>query len=242
MASPAAPAELQQKIAAAFAGGGSAARGDASEAAADDPLVQAVVDVARRYGEAAAAEGLTAGLPLARGRLPLAHVPQAAERAGLSAEMLDMPIAAISAHDCPLVLPMRNGSVLIAAGVEGRGRDRHIVVEVPGGGHPPRAVPAKGLARVATGEILALKPLPASAHAPEAAAQPATAGKWLFSALREGRAAYGNVVLATAALNALGLALPLFTMNVYDRVIPNAALDTLAALAIGAPSPSSSTS
>jgi ATP-binding cassette, subfamily C, bacterial LapB len=38
----------------------------------------------------------------------------------------------------------------------------------------------------------------------------------------------------TIALNVLALALPLFTMNVYDRVIPNAAMDSLAALSIGA--------
>jgi ATP-binding cassette subfamily C protein LapB len=227
------PAELQERIAAAFgaAAGTRPVEGDA--VSSHDPLALAIVDIARRHGLSLPPDGIAAGLPLTRGRLTLAHAGQAAERAGLSAEILDQKIIDIAAHDCPLVLPMKNGSVLIAAGVEGRGADRHIIVEVPGGGHPPRAVPANGLARVASGDVLRLKPLPPQADAtPPSGAS--TAGRWFFSAFRESRGSYGHVVIATLMLNALGLALPLFTMNVYDRVIPNAALDTLAALSIGA--------
>ena len=43
----------------------------------------------------------------------------------------------------------------------------------------------------------------------------------------------GNVVVATIVLNVLCLALPLVVLQVYDRVLPNAALDTLLLLAIG---------
>jgi ATP-binding cassette, subfamily C, bacterial LapB len=39
--------------------------------------------------------------------------------------------------------------------------------------------------------------------------------------------------LAALIVNVLGLAAPLFTMNVYDRVVPNGAISSLAALSIG---------
>ncbi len=225
------PADMQKQIEAAFAGAPSEA--PRAAAAPADPLVLAIADIARRYGLSRPAEGIAAGLPLSRGRLPMAHVAMAAERAGLQAEIVAGALADLQAHDCPLVLPMKNGAVLIAAGVEGQGRDRHVVVEIPGTDHPARAVPLAGLRKVATGEGLRLKPAVEHggvAPAPEAA----SAWRWLFSAFRGSSGTYAHVVVATVALNVLSVALPLFTMNVYDRVIPNAALDSLAALSIGA--------
>ncbi len=42
-----------------------------------------------------------------------------------------------------------------------------------------------------------------------------------------------EVILASAFINMFALALPLFSMNVYDSVVPNFALDTLIVLAVG---------
>jgi ATP-binding cassette, subfamily C, bacterial LapB len=205
----------------------------ASIAPAVDPLVLAIGDIARRYGLVRPLDGLSAGLPLVRGRLPLAHCGLAAERAGLTLEVLERSVGSLAAHDCPLVLPMKNGSVLIATGIEGQGADRHVVVEIPGTDHPARAVPVKGLEKVASGEVLRLRPMAEALERlpiPEAT----TARRWFSQAFRGSGVSYGHVVLVTIALNVLALALPLFTMNVYDRVIPNAAMDSLTALSIGA--------
>ena len=44
---------------------------------------------------------------------------------------------------------------------------------------------------------------------------------------------YGHIALAAFLINMLALAMPLFTMSVYDRVIPNGAIPSLIALSIG---------
>lgn len=44
---------------------------------------------------------------------------------------------------------------------------------------------------------------------------------------------YGEVALASVLINSFALAMPLFVMNVYDRVVPHAAYETLWALASG---------
>ncbi|MEM1370717.1 MAG: ABC transporter transmembrane domain-containing protein, partial [Pseudomonadota bacterium] len=52
-------------------------------------------------------------------------------------------------------------------------------------------------------------------------------------AFRQCRPIYAQAILATLVINTLALAMPLFTMNVYDRVLPNAAEATLWALGFG---------
>ena len=56
---------------------------------------------------------------------------------------------------------------------------------------------------------------------------------WFWSELRKERRAFRPVLLASLIINALALALPLFSMNVYDRVIPNRATASLWVLAAG---------
>ena len=50
---------------------------------------------------------------------------------------------------------------------------------------------------------------------------------WFWSSLYASKGLYVDVLLASFLLNLFMLATPLFTMNVYDRVVPNSAFDTL---------------
>lgn len=62
-----------------------------------------------------------------------------------------------------------------------------------------------------------------------------TKGKndWFWGSLLEGKWLYGQVLVAAAITNILGLSTSLFTMVVYDRVVPNEAIESLIALTIG---------
>ena len=56
---------------------------------------------------------------------------------------------------------------------------------------------------------------------------------WFWSEVWKVRREFWPVLLAALVVNLLALAVPLFTMNVYDRVIPNKAIPTLWVLAFG---------
>src|SRR5690606_16517680 len=59
------------------------------------------------------------------------------------------------------------------------------------------------------------------------------AGHWFWSVMAENRRLYRDVLVAALIINVFALALPLFSMNVYDRVVPNNAIETLWALSVG---------
>ena len=56
---------------------------------------------------------------------------------------------------------------------------------------------------------------------------------WFSSVFMRLKSYYGDCVVAAIIINLLALAGSMFAMNVYDRVIPNAALNSLWALAVG---------
>lgn len=56
---------------------------------------------------------------------------------------------------------------------------------------------------------------------------------WFWGSLRQGKWLYGQVLVAAALTNFLGLSTSLFIMVVYDRVVPNEAIESLIALTIG---------
>jgi len=56
---------------------------------------------------------------------------------------------------------------------------------------------------------------------------------WFWSELRKERRSFTSVFVASFLINLLAISLPIFTMNVYDRVIPNKATETLWVLGVG---------
>jgi ATP-binding cassette subfamily C protein LapB len=71
-----------------------------------------------------------------------------------------------------------------------------------------------------------------SEHEIRPAMQPRFAA-WLMEPMRRNRPIYFKVALAAVVINLFGLMTSLFTMIVYDRVVPNNATSSLVALSIG---------
>lgn len=63
--------------------------------------------------------------------------------------------------------------------------------------------------------------------------RPPLIADWLMRPIIRSRAAYGQVALAAALINLFSLATALFSMTIYDRVVPNNATNSLIVLTIG---------
>lgn len=198
-----------------------------------DVLASAIAEVARHHGRNAAVAGLVSGLPLVDGRLPLEHAGDAARRAGLIAERVDAPLDHLEDAELPVIV-LGGESADVLWRIE-RGPDRRplqAVVGVPGQSGQRIAIPFAELGAAYSGCFLRLRPSSGLDERGHSAVRGREEG-WFLPAFTVSRRIYAEAIAATVAVNVLALAMPLFSMNIYDRVLPNAAVDTLWALAIG---------
>ena len=196
-----------------------------------DPLLDCLLEVCRAHGLAASRASLAAGLPLVQGRLSLEGAERAAARAGLTARLQRMPLAQIDRAALPAVAVLNDDKACVLVGrCEGGGWD--VLLPETGGG--ASTLGDDELAARYSGLVLFMRPKFRFDAAGTGADATGSAGHWFWGALRSQQGVYRDVLWAALLINVFALAIPLFSMNVYDRVVPNRAFETLWALAIGA--------
>lgn len=195
-----------------------------------DPLADALLYLAAFHGRAISREALIAGLPTVNGRLTAALAERAGIRAGLEVLPTKRALPDIPALVLPAILVMKDGAPLILTGIDG---DRLIAEVVDmNRSEKTRVVPVADLLQTYSGYMFMVKSA-ATADARTVAAGDLPRTHWFWSVVRRFGSNYSHVALAAFLVNMLALAAPLFTMNVYDRVVPNGAVPSLIALAIG---------
>ncbi|MBA1201503.1 type I secretion system permease/ATPase [Pseudomonas capeferrum] len=194
----------------------------------DDPLLDGLLILCKLHACPASRASLCSGLPLARQRLDLALLPRAAARAGLQARVLRRELGAISALNLPVLLVLKDGR---SAVLRRWGEDQRALIlpcEAEGG---EQWVSREELADAYSGQVLFARPR----HMLEELRSPLLprVNAWFRDTLQHSRWLYSDALLASLLINLLGLMVPLFVMQTYDRVVPNQALSTLWMLVIG---------
>ena len=200
----------------------------AQAAAADDPLLACLVLLGELLERPTSAERAD-GRPAARGRPPDACSGVArGARAGLAARLVRRPLERISdlTLPCILLLEGRDACVLVA---RWRASGRSSPCPRPAAASE---LPLADLAARYSGHALFARPELRLDRQAEQARQ-RSRGSWFWGTLAQAWPIYGEVVLAAVLINLFALASPLFIMNVYDRVVPNHAIETLWVLAVG---------
>jgi ATP-binding cassette, subfamily C, bacterial LapB len=204
-----------------------------------DPLLDSLVEICRLHGVAASRASLSAALPLEDGRLTIELAERAAARAGMAAKLQRLPLDGIDAATLPVVLILKGNQACVLTGFDAASGQASVLLPETGQGSVTLA--RTDLDARYSGVVLFVRPhfrfdkRTEPSPPPAAAATPAHAlGRhWFWGAILEQRHVYRDVLLAALLINLFALAIPMFSMNVYDRVVPNRAVETLWALAIG---------
>lgn len=194
----------------------------------DDPLLDSLLSLCSVHQKSVSRAMLTAGLPLPEQRLTAELLPRAAARAGLQGRWLRRGLRQIPPLAMPALLLLREGRCALLLGWDEQGQARVMPSESEGG---EVRVSAEILAEDYSGQVFFAQPqhkfdFNRGELIPRA-------NSWFRDTLKRSRWLYIDAIAASLLINLIGLATPLFVMNVYDRVVPNQAVATLWVLAIG---------
>ena len=196
----------------------------------DDPLLGCLTVLCTLLDRNVTAEGLTAGLPLVDGMLTPELFIRAAERAGVSARLVRRKLESINRLSLPCVLLLGGQRACVLTELKpDEGRATIIMPEMGAGA---REVAYSELEGEYVGYALFARPeFQYDQRAEET--RIANPRGWFWGTIFGSWKLYVEVMIAAIMINTFVIANPLFVMNVYDRVVPNFAEETLWVLAIG---------
>jgi ATP-binding cassette, subfamily C, bacterial LapB len=194
-----------------------------------DPLLDSVVAVARLYGQSTSQEALSAGLPLEGNLITPALLPRAAARAGLTARLARRELSALRAGLLPAILLLKDkqACVLLEWTEDGQAR-----VRFPESGESGDVLSREALQELYAGVVFFVRPIfKFDPRTPQTG--DIKSGHWFWGVVFQNWRLYRDSLLAALLINLFALAMPMFSMTVYDRVVPNRAEETLWVLSIG---------
>ena len=196
----------------------------------EDPLLTCLSTLAALLQRPISVEALKAGLPHAAEQFTPELAVRAAERAGLEARITRRPkLRQILPVTLPCILLLNGGNACVLLGYPDR---KTAEIQIPEGGGGTKTVDVREIEEQYSGYAIFARPeYKFDQRASDIRLTQPRA--WFWGTLGKFWPIYSHVLLASVLINMFGIASPLFIMNVYDRVVPNNAIETLWVLALG---------
>ncbi|WP_151704458.1 type I secretion system permease/ATPase [Nitrincola alkalilacustris] len=194
------------------------------------PLLESLLVLCRMHDRPLSRQSALAGLPLENGQLSPATFHRAAKRAGLISSVAEQPLTRLNATLLPAVLLLKDNSACVLISLDRSHKSAQVIY--PELSDAIVDVPLDDLLPIYTGHAIYVQPeFKFDSRAPQL--KKLRERHWFWGVIAENRKLYRDVLLAAVMINMFAVAMPLFVMNVYDRVVPNHATDTLWVLAAG---------
>ena len=195
-----------------------------------DDLLDCVLAAARHFEISTTREALLAGLPLENGRVTPALLGRLCGRASMSGRLAKRTLQSIRPGLLPVILLLKDQrACLLLQWLE----NGDAQVRLPENHDTVVTLPLAELEAQYMGVAFFIKPkFRFEARAPQSGNQHSE--HWFWGVVSQNWRLYRDSLLAALLVNIFALVMPVFSMTVYDRVVPNRAEETLWVLAIGA--------
>ncbi len=195
----------------------------------DDPLLACLVYIAKLHHRSITPQALVAGLPLVNNQLTPELFMRAAARAELNAKVVRHDLTIMTNALLPAVLMLKDNQYCVLVDII---EDKYAVIMDPQSGKGSQQISLQDLVQRYKGFAIFVR---SEYHFDERTGEALKPREkhWFWGVVTKAWPIYSEVIFASLFINIFALAIPLFIMNVYDRVIPNNAVETLWALAVG---------
>lgn len=203
---------------------------NAGQKLSSDPLLDSLVLLTEHFGNPCSADALSAGLPLTGANLTPELLPQAASRAGLSAKLVRKGLNELPSMLLPCILMLKNKKALVLQELDIENNKAIVSLPETGG---EEQLSIEELESNFVGYLFLIKQQYRGdrnfdVHLDNSKEH------WLWQKIKNTSSIYRDVIIASVMINIFALVSPLFVMNIYDKVVPNLAFESLWVLAIGA--------
>lgn len=196
-----------------------------------DELLECLKAIASFHQHDVSSEALRAGLPLEQGKLTPSVFGRAASRAGLTARIVKSRLSGLNPALFPAILLLEPGRACVLLGLDVKQKKARVIF--PELSESDVEISLDELHAGYSGEAIYVRPKFLADNASEPGVKKRRDQHWFWGVIRENRRLYRDIVLGSVAINLFAIAMPLFVLNVYDRVVPNQATETLWVLAVG---------
>jgi len=193
-----------------------------------DNLAALLVLIADHYKIKTNQNQLKAGLPLVNERLTPDLFIRAASKVGLFAKLATRSLSKISSLLLPAIINLKNEDSLLLTKIDIKNNSAQIITS----NNIKKTISLPELEEIYDGTIFLISDN-YKFDARSAETQEQKNDHWFWGTIALSWRIYRDVLIASLLINIFALVGPLFTMNVYDRVVPNQAIDTLWVLASG---------
>lgn len=196
-----------------------------------DTLLECLLFLAKYHKRETSAESLKFNLPVHNSSLDVNMFLQASNRIGLTSKIVNRKITKITKLALPVVLILDKDRSCVLLDYEEN--DGLAKVILPGLSSGETIMQLEKLELEYLGEAIIIKPEYNFNNRVEKEVLVENPKEWFWGTIFRNRGIYKQVIIVSLFINLFILATPLFTMNVYDRVLPNNAIETMWALFIG---------